>query len=700
MTLGDRRADAQHALYVGRDDELAQIAGALRAEALPFHIVHVYGPGGIGKTSLLDEVARLAAGAGVPAGRVDGRDLEATPGAFEAAADAAWGGAGAGRRVLLVDTYERIEALDAWMRRTFVPALRATDLVVIAGRQRPAAEWHAEWGRQLRQLPLRDLSADEARSYLCARGVPDGALDEVTAFTHGHPLALALAADYLRQRGEAAAFDLGRAPDLVADLLSRFVTSVPSPAHRAALEGAAVVRSLTVPLLRALLAPDEGGPDADEPDEDEPDADDLFGWLRGLAFVRTDADGIRLHDVVRETVEADLRWRDPDRHGAVHARARRYYGARLRALTLHPAQTDSSRQTLASYLDLYRHNPVVRPLLRQLGTSRRGATPLSTGPLRHADADRVRELAARHHGPAEAAAVAGWLACRPSAAEGFYDGDGALQGFLLTLDLAQTTDEERAADPVAAAAWGAVRDRHREGERALLFRSWLDDEAGQGVSVVQSLVFARTVEHYLTTPELATSVLLTSEPALWGPVLSFAGLAQWPDAEQAEAGAAEAGLAAFGMDWRAVPPAAWLDALAERTPGQAPPPDPADTLVVLSNDAFADAVRDALRAYARPHRLAESPLVRARLVRARGGDPVESLRQLIAAAAAQLDRAPRERPYFRALDQTYLRPAPTQAEASERLGVPFSTYRRHLGRGVDHVVEALWRAETGDDPSG
>ena len=678
-TLGDQRAETQHALYVGRERELAQIGSALAADALPFHVVHVYGPGGIGKTSLLDEVARLAEGAGVHVGRVDARDLEPSPRAFEAAASAAWSDA-EGRRVLLVDTYERVEPLDAWVRRTFVPGLRTDDLVVIAGRRRPSAEWRAEWGGHLACLPLRDLSAAEARRYLGARGVPAESRDAVTTFTRGHPLALALAADYVRQHGAGADFDATQAPHLVADLLARFVETAPSPAHRAALEGASVVRSLTVPLLRALL---DAGPSA------RPSASELFEWLRGLTFVASDADGLRLHDVVRETVEADLMWRDADRHHAFHVRARRHYGARLRDRDGDP------RQTLADYLDLYRHNPVVQPLLRRLALAQNGATPLSAGPLREGDAEGVRALVAQHHGAAEAQAVAGWLARRPGAAEVLYDADGTLRGFLLTLDLSEIDADERALDPVVASAWRRAGDGLREGERALLFRSWLDAEAGQGVSVAQSLIFARTVEHYLSTPGLATSVLLTAEPDLWGVVLSFAGLHRWPDAE------ADGGPAAFGRDWRASPPAVWLDEIAERTPGTTPPPpDPADTLVVLSQDAFADAVRDALKAYARPHRLAESPLVGARLVRELDGDPVEALRQRIADAAAQLDAAPRERPYFRALDVTYLDPAPTQAQASERLGVPFSTYRRHLGRGVDHVVEALWRAETGDDRPG
>jgi hypothetical protein len=41
------------------------------------------------------------------------------------------------------------------------------------------------------------------------------------------------------------------------------------------------------------------------------------------------------------------------------------------------------------------------------------------------------------------------------------------------------------------------------------------------------------------------------------------------------------------------------------------------------------------------------------------------------------------------------RPAPTQEVAAERLGIPFSTFRRHLTKGVKRVVDWMWQRETG-----
>ena len=35
----------------------------------------------------------------------------------------------------------------------------------------------------------------------------------------------------------------------------------------------------------------------------------------------------------------------------------------------------------------------------------------------------------------------------------------------------------------------------------------------------------------------------------------------------------------------------------------------------------------------------------------------------------------------------------TQERVAEELGLPFNTYRYHLARGTDRVVEALWQRE-------
>lgn len=666
-----RRSRRSH--FVGRQRERDLFRETLDAEVLPYHLVYVHGPGGIGKTSLLEEVRAMAEARAFEVARLDARDLSPTPAAVSRAVTGAFADADPeARRVLLIDTYEGLAPIDDWLRRTFLPELPGDTLVVLAGRLEPAVGWRTDpgWRSALAVLPLRNLSAEESEAFLEAEGIEGASRDAARAFTHGHPLGLALVVDHVRLHPDRP-FDAAEAPDVVGALLSRFVQDETDPRRRLALEAASLVRSVTEPLLQALLGGDE--------------AHAAFAWLRSLSFMEVGARGLWPHDLAREVIRADLRWRDPDRFADLHARARRYYTAQLHD----PAP--QLPQTLADYAFLYRDNPIVRPFFAQLREAWQQAGSRAQTDLGPGDRDALIAMVRRHEGEASADHFARWADRQPGGVEVFRDAAGGVRGFLLAVALERATPEERAADPVAEAAWetaGAIR----EGERVLLFRHWMDADAHQGVSAVQSLVFAATVRQYLATPGLAVSVLATHEPDLWGPVLGFAGLSP--------AGHAD-GVALFSHDWRAEPPAAWLEGLAARTPqATAPPPRTQTPLVVLSRDGFEEAVREALRAYARPYKLRASPLLASRLVRSAAPEAeddtgrIHALRDVIAEAAALLDASPREAPYGRALRAAYLQPSPTQHLAAERVGVPFSTFRRHLGRGMDHVVEELWRRET------
>ncbi|MEL6615252.1 MAG: ATP-binding protein, partial [Bacteroidota bacterium] len=585
------------------------------------------------------------------------------------------------RHVLLVDSYEDLAALDDWLRRHFLPALGDDTLVVLAGRVPPAVRWRTDagWRAEMVDLPLRNLSADESQAFLDAQGVAPEAHEAALGFTHGHPLALALVADHVRQRPDVP-FAPGDAPDVVGALLERFVQEEPDPAHRAALEAASLVRATTEPLLAAVLG--------------QADAHRAFVWLRSLHFVEVGRRGLAPHDLAREVLAADLHWRDPARAKTVRDAARRFYSERL----LDPLPGEPLHDVLGDYAFLFRGNPIVAPILSQLQGAWRQVGSREVTALREGDRDALLAMTRRHEGDASAEILARWLHVRPEGAEVYRDASGHPKGFLYSVALHEATDADRAADPGTRAASGAVGDLRRD-EQAWLFRFWMDAEAHQGISVVQSLAFASTVRAYLTTPSLAASYLATTAPDLWGTILSFAGLREAPEATYS---VGEQAATVYAHDWRAEPPGAWLDALSLRTPQAAPPqpPAPRDPVVVLSRDAFDRAVHDALRDYARPHKLRDSPLLQSRLVReglASGADAVdraERLRALLAEAAQPLAESPREAPYFRALEAAYLNPAPTQALAAERIDVPFSTFRRHLGRGMDHVAEELWRRET------
>ena len=75
------------------------------------------------------------------------------------------------------------------------------------------------------------------------------------------------------------------------------------------------------------------------------------------------------------------------------------------------------------------------------------------------------------------------------------------------------------------------------------------------------------------------------------------------------------------------------------------------------------------------------------------------LRELIRAALDELRAHPRDAKLHRAVLHTYIEPLPTQELAAQRLGLPFSTYRHHLARGIERLARSLWHRERALPPS-
>ena len=116
---------------------------------------------------------------------------------------------------------------------------------------------------------------------------------------------------------------------------------------------------------------------------------------------------------------------------------------------------------------------------------------------------------------------------------------------------------------------------------------------------------------------------------------------------------------------------------------------------MLARAEFENAVKEALRHYAQPDLLAENALLRTRLLTSSkpGAATAQALRALLAETAKALFAGERDQRLYHVLDLTYLNPAPKQEAAASRLGLPYSTYRRHLTTGVDRLTEWLWKQE-------
>jgi hypothetical protein len=420
--LSSRLSEIRRARFVGRESELAMFQAMLGQPSPSFCVAYVFGPGGVGKSSLLRAWTQAATAAEAIVLHIDARNLDGSTKALTLAIRAAamsgqpdlwtvpqaedvdstgmWAAMtqahGARRTLVFVDTYELLAPIDDWVRETLLSDLPDNVVLVLGGRNAPSPGWRSDpaWGTLIRPFSLRNMSTDESLAYLRLRNVPEQQHADVLAFTHGHPLALSLIADMAAQRPQDERFSPEKMPDIIRTLLEQFVQRVPSPAHRAALEAASLVRVMTEPLLSAMLST---APIKDTADEA---AHELFDWLRGLSFVESGPNGIFLHDLAREALGADVRWRNPDWYATLHDRARRLYNARM-------SQTQGldQQRVLLDYMYLHRDNA----LLRRFFEWTQGNS-LFVDSARHAEYERCLSWIEHFEGAEQRAIAAHWFA--------------------------------------------------------------------------------------------------------------------------------------------------------------------------------------------------------------------------------------------------------------------------------------------------
>ena len=499
---------------VGRDECLTALDELLVTGPAPSALVaFVHGIAGIGKSALLTAFAVHAERGGARVIALDCRTIEPTERGFlrelatrlelaeprlEEVLDAL--AREPALTVITLDNYEVFRLLDTWLRQQFVPALPQGVRVVCCGREAPLTAWltTSEIHGVVRIVPLGPLPELHAVRLLAELGVEPASAQRLNRLVRGHPLALQLAAATFR--ADPALELEGVAAHGALDALARiFLADVEHLPTRRALEAASVLRRVTRPLIAAMLA--DAGAEA-------------FDGLAALPLVEARADGLVIHDAVREPIAAALRSTDPDRYRTYRRAAWR----ELRHEVRDASPSDLWRYT-ADMLFLI-ENPVVREAFFPSAMQ-----PFAVEAARSADAAAIQAIARRHEGLEGQRLLAAWWSAAPRTFSVMRDRDGEVISFFVLLDNATMLPPAVRDDPVVR-QWveHPGGDRVRRGERVLGLRRWLDAEHGERPCDSQAACWLDVKRTYMALrPNLRRIYVTVQDAAAYWPTVEKLG---------------------------------------------------------------------------------------------------------------------------------------------------------------------------------
>ena len=509
-TISDRLSEVARSTFVGRQNELSFLSNAIEAAERPFIVAFIYGPGGIGKSCLLQAMLS-AIGPEVRRYVMDCREIEPTPKGFQVALGACLEmqesepdfhsvvgrlGETGQRTVLALDTYETFGLMDTWLRHKFVPALSEDIFIIIAGRQAPNPAWFTSpgWQGLFREIELRELSADDAQKMLESRGLTPPQVERVESFAQGYPLALELAAAAIHTQLNLEIKE-GPPPKILQQLTHAFSAGLPLETMEA-VEATSTVRRVTEPLLRALLAVSGGR--------------EVFDNLQALPFLDVTAEGLIFHDVVRDVISKDLARRDPERYRTYRRRAWSYFCKESQR-----AVARSLWQYTADLLFLI-ENPIVRDAFFP-----EGATDIRVEPATASDATDIRNIVRSFEPRESAQLIERWWDKHPETFSVAKTRDGKLAAFYNLFEPDKVNRALLVEDPLTSTWLQHLSENPvADGERVLFCRILLDKTTGEAPSPAVGACFLDIKRTYMELrPSLRRIYFPVKDVSMFEPIL-------------------------------------------------------------------------------------------------------------------------------------------------------------------------------------
>jgi hypothetical protein len=627
--------------FVGRAAELKLLERCLEDEP-PASVLLIHGPGGIGKSTLLRELARRAEAMGRETFFVEGRELPPMPDALEAVLA---GARSAAQPLVLIDTFERMTALDGYLRRGLLPSLPTRTMVVIAGREAPDPGWFAGgWEGVALELELRELAPPEALELLETHGLHDERAAAVVEWADGSPLALALAADTAAVDRDWNPAQGPERPEIVKSLIRRLAETELQGVRLSALGVAAIARVTTVGLLRAVL------PDSD--------AEAAYQRLRSLTFTEPLGDGLALHDLVRKALRADMRRRDQERERELRRRIVDHLYERAR------------RGDLLLAIDMAHliENPAIR-----WGFSWEGSVEYRIDDLREGDDELVLEELRLRDFAQWWPLTKRFFEQAPERVAVARDADDRVCGYLVCMTNA-TAPEFANEDPLVG-PWLAHASTDAHLGESVLWHDSIDFTRDRRGRVQAMLGVAGVLRSGTENPRFA---YLPINPDNQGAV-RFAQALGAVHIEELDLATGGRRIECHRIDYGPGGLLAAQRAVVYAELGLAPPQ-------VEEPGTGLEAVREALRGFRVPRELARSPLAKGDTADERA----ESVRSLLRDAAERaFGDNENEKLLQRVLIRGYIEPAASHEQAALDLSLSRAAYFRRLRAAAERVAEYL-----------
>ena len=494
----DLLAQSAREAFVGRTAELEGLSALLSNGP---RVIFLHGIAGVGKSALLTVFAERARTQGATVIGLDCRAIEPTERGFLQELRSAIGGPTSrvdqaamrlqslGHQVLLaLDNYEVFRLMDTWLRQVFIPRLPDNVRVVIVGRDTPVHSWLTApgWQGLVRTIMLGPLSETEAVELLISTGTSKAEAKLINGFAVGHPLALKLASIVaMETQGTARTQSAHGFQRVFEQLMTLYLSDVQDPITRRALDAASVVRRITISLLQAML------PDAAP--------QDVFERLRTLPFVENEQDGLRLHDLVQQSIANSLRAADPSRYHEYRRSAWQQLSAEARRAT-----SPGLWRYTADLLYMI-ENPTVRE-----GFFPSGGQRFIVEPARAEDGPDILDIVKLHEPEQSFDSLKLWWNRLPQAFHVVRDEAGQVTGFYLMFDPTTIDSTLLHDDAIVESWWNHLTDDPlTDKQRVLFLRRWLSRADGERPCPVQAACWLDIKRTYMEMRPLLRRVYLT-----------------------------------------------------------------------------------------------------------------------------------------------------------------------------------------------